>query len=77
MSRPRSKIRTASPILRTIFEALETNIGAYRDFEKSQGWAHSRMSYWRSGKATPNIITVETLALAAGYRLVLEKISEE
>lgn len=43
-------------------------------FEKVSGVDHTSISNWRRGKCGANLASVEAVANALGYRLVLEKI---
>lgn len=66
-------LRTASRILRDLLERLEEDGLNHRQIAELAGVHRVSISNWRSGKYTPDLLTIEALAQATGYRLVLTK----
>jgi ribosome-binding protein aMBF1 (putative translation factor) len=69
----RRPIGTASPTLRAIFEAAEASGISQSELALRIGSRQHEIHRWRRGtySRTPNILTVEELANAVGYRLEL------
>ncbi len=72
----RTPIRAASPTLKRIFEEMTERGMRVQDMADELCKASSRVSEWRRGAAEPGIMTVEEMAMALGYRLVLEKVED-
>lgn len=69
--------RTASPILKAIFEEMLARSIRVEDMAGSVNKHPARISEYRRGKVEPGVMTVEEMAAALGYRLVLEPIKKE
>lgn len=74
MKRP---IRTASPILRELFE-LSERIGVTQTTmaERSKIY-QQQVSSIKAGKYEPGIMTVESLAHSLGYKLTLTRLDDD
>lgn len=74
MKRP---IRTASPILRELFEMSE-RIGVTQiEMAKRSKIYQQQVSSIKAGKYEPGIMTVESLAHSLGYKLTLTMLDDD
>jgi transcriptional regulator with XRE-family HTH domain len=78
MTRPEKKkpLRTATHVVRELFEVLDADGRSYRSICDKAGLSHVSLSHWRSGKATPRMADFENFIQVIGYRLTLEKIEQ-
>lgn len=74
MKRP---IRTASPILRELFEIAELQGMNLLYYAASMDKHPNQLSGYRTGKHEPGIMTVEEMADALGYKLTLTRLDED
>lgn len=68
--------RTASPILKAIFNAMLDREIRVADMADMISKGPNRLSEYRCGRVEPGIMTVEEMAAALGCRLVLEPIEK-
>lgn len=74
MKRP---IRTASPVLRELFEIAQDHGLSGLMFAESMDMHPNQLSGYRTGKHEPGIMTVESLAHALGYKLTLTRLDDD
>ncbi len=72
----RLPVRTVSPVLRDLYEALEEAGYSQRSVAEAIGTVSSSLTHWKAGTAAPTLLMAETFAQVLGYRLVLEKVEE-
>ncbi len=75
--RNRKPVLATSRIIRQLFELIENGNFGYDNLAKRAGMAKVGLSLMKRGRQTPIMSTVENLAEAIGYRLVLEKIEDD
>ena len=73
----RPEPRAVSPILNDIFNEMAGRGVTSEDMAQAIGKFTSGISGYRTGKRQPGILTVERMANVLGYRLRLEKLSED
>lgn len=66
--------RTASPLVRDLFAALDATGLSYGEIGARTGVHAVTLSYWKHGKNQPRWVDFENVAQALGYRIVLEPI---
>jgi transcriptional regulator with XRE-family HTH domain len=66
-----SPARTASPILRAIFDQADAERVPIAELARRIGGSPQGVQGWRSGKNAPSVFAVEELAAALGCRLAL------
>lgn len=70
----RTPVRTASPILRTIFSEMTIRGVRLQDMAGRIGRHENRISEWRRGQVEPGVLVVEEMAQTLGYHLTLTPI---
>lgn len=73
MKRP---IRTASPVLRELFEIAQDQGLSGLTFAESMDMHPNQLSGYRTGNREPRILTVEEMAGALGYKLTLTRLDD-
>lgn len=68
--RQAAPIRTASPVLRRLFEVADEKGMTLRYLAEGGNWTTAQVSGWRAGTHAPSIINVEELAAIIGVRLI-------
>lgn len=69
----RKPVRSASPTVRSIFEAIDASGMTYREAAYHAKLHYATLSCWKQGKRSPNILDLEELAQVLGYDIVLKK----
>jgi len=67
-------IRTSSPVLREVFEMADLRGASITWLSVKTNLTTQSISNWRKGSNAPNILAVEEMANAMGYKLILQKI---
>lgn len=68
--------KTASPILRDVFDEMWRQGVRIDAMAYDMGRAAPRLTEWRNGRAEPGVMAVEEMALRLGYRLALVPIED-
>lgn len=68
--------RTASSVVRELFGAMRQQRITILHMATALDMTSTGLSYWKSGRTTPDIVTVELFAAELGYRLALVPIKE-
>jgi len=66
-------VRSPSAVVRGLFEAIGAGRITIRDVAAALDITPEAVSYWKSGRTAPSILTVEEVADVLGYELVLRK----
>lgn len=70
----RSRPRTASPIVRELFEIARRDRVRIIDIANAMDMTSAGIHLWKSGGCTPDMMKVEAFAEFLGRRIVLEKV---
>lgn len=70
-------IRTASPVLRELFEIADKYGITQTDMAQRSKMYQQQVSSIKAGKHEPGIMTVESLAHALGYKLTLTRLDDD
>lgn len=65
-------IRTASPIMRQLFEEMWRQGLRQADVGKQIGVSHNALTLWKKGHTGPSLFSVEAMAQVLGLALVLK-----
>lgn len=68
--------RTASPLMRRFFEAMDADGRSANAIAEKAGTHRVTISYWRHGARTPSLTDFENVAQVFGYRLELVKVDK-
>jgi hypothetical protein len=68
--------RTASSVVRELFDAMRRQRVTIMQMAVALDMTSTGLSYWKSGRSTPDIVMVELFAAELGYRLALVPIEE-
>jgi len=67
------EIKTASNAVRAMIEAVHDSPFSYRHICETAGYAPDSITSWKSGRAAPNVLAVETILETLGYELKVVK----
>lgn len=70
----RVRPRTASPVVRQLFELARRNRVRIIDIATAMDMSPAGIHLWKSGGCTPDMMKVEAFADFLGYRITLEKV---
>lgn len=68
--------RSASPVVRQLFETLRRRRIAIADAAAFMGMSSPGLAYWKSGRTTPRIDDIELLASLVGCEIVLKELPD-
>lgn len=68
---PRVQPRTASVVLRQLFDIIKSRRTHMQDIATALGLRRETLYTWKRGRSTPDILTVEAIVEILGYRLEL------
>lgn len=69
----RLQIRTASPIVRALFEEMWRQGLRQADVAEKIGVSHNVLTLWKKGKNTPALYSIEAMAQVLGFTLTLSR----
>jgi ribosome-binding protein aMBF1 (putative translation factor) len=69
----RYPVRSASPVLKTLFNAMHNRGITVEQMAASIKRPPSTVTQWRTGKASPRIVDVEEIAHTLGFEITLIK----
>lgn len=65
--------RTASPVVRQLFEEIDALDIPYKEITARSGVHAVTLSYWKHGKNSPRWVDFENVAKAIGFSVVLQR----
>lgn len=65
--------RTASPLVRALFDAIDRSGLSYRQIEERTGVTAVTLSYWKHGKNAPRWVDFENVAHVLGYEITIQE----
>lgn len=71
--RKRPVVLSGSPVVRSLFEAMGASRVTITDVAAAMGITPVAVSYWKSGRTSPPLLTAEAVADMLGYEIVLRK----
>lgn len=66
-------IRTASPIVRELFEEMWRQGLKQHEIARRIGVSHNVLTLWKKGRTGPSMFSAQAMADVLGYELVLQK----
>lgn len=66
-------IRTASPIVRALFEEMWRQGLKQADVAEKIGVSHNVLTLWKKGKTGPSLFSIEAMAQVLGFTLTLSR----
>lgn len=69
----RAIVRSASPTVRKLFDAIRESGSSEPDIADAAGVSHATLHYWRAGNRSPTIMLLEAVASVLGYNIELVK----
>ena len=72
----RVSARSASPVVRAVFDEMRRKHISLERAAEHLDMTYVGLCYWKSGRSTPRIDSLEHLAAFVGYRLVLQELPD-
>ena len=65
--------RSASPLVRSLFDAIDRSGLSYRHIEERTGVSFVTLSRWKHGQNAPRWVDFENVAQVLGYEITLKE----
>ena len=63
--------RSASPIIRALFDAMDENRLSYDEVADMSGVSRTAIATWKHGRHAPRLVDFEAVAQSIGYEITL------